>query len=53
MTELLRYEKLASELAGMIADGALRPGDGRPSVRRSSAGRRLAVATLLQALIAV
>ncbi|MDP3539637.1 MAG: PLP-dependent aminotransferase family protein [Azonexus sp.] len=50
MTELLRYEKLASELEGMIADGALRHGDRLPSVRRLSQERRLSVSTVLQAL---
>jgi len=50
MTELLRYEKLASELAGMIADGALRHGDRLPSVRRLSTERRLSVSTVVQAL---
>lgn len=50
MTELLRYEKLASELEGMIADGALRHGDRLPSVRRLSLERRLSVSTVVQAL---
>ena len=34
--DLLRYEKLAADLAGMIADGMLRHGDRLPSVRRLS-----------------
>ena len=50
MTELLRYEKLASELEGMIAGGALRHGDRLPSVRRLSLERRLSVSTVVQAL---
>lgn len=50
MTELLRYEKLASELEGMIAGGALRHGDRLPSVRRLSQERRLSVSTVVQAL---
>lgn len=50
MSELLRYEKLAAELAGMMADGALRHGDRLPSVRRLSQERRLSVSTVVQAL---
>lgn len=50
MTELLRYEKLAFELEGMIAGGALRHGDRLPSVRRLSQEWRLSVSTVLQAL---
>jgi len=50
MSELLRYEKLASELEGMIAGGALRHGDRLPSVRRLSMERRLSVSTVVQAL---
>ncbi|MGE5469975.1 MAG: PLP-dependent aminotransferase family protein [Bacteroidota bacterium] len=47
---LLRYEKLAAELEGMIASGALRPGDRLPSVRRLGLERRLSISTVLQAL---
>lgn len=48
--DLLRYEKLASDLAGMIAGGMLRHGDRLPSVRRLSQERRLSVSTVVQAL---
>lgn len=48
--ELLRYEKLAEDLGGMIAGGMLRPGDRLPSVRRLSQERRLSVSTVVQAL---
>ena len=50
MTELLRYEKLAAELEGMIAGGVLRHGERLPSVRRLSVERRLSVTTVVQAL---
>ncbi|PKO32209.1 MAG: PLP-dependent aminotransferase family protein [Betaproteobacteria bacterium HGW-Betaproteobacteria-7] len=50
MSELLRYEKLAAELEGMMADGALRHGERLPSVRRLSQERRLSVSTVVQAL---
>ncbi|HEX6733703.1 MAG TPA: PLP-dependent aminotransferase family protein [Azonexus sp.] len=50
MTEQLRYEKLAAELEGMMAEGALRHGDRLPSVRRLSQERRLSVSTVVQAL---
>lgn len=51
MTEsLLRYEKLAGELEGVITSGALRHGDRLPSVRRLSQEQRLSVSTVLQAL---
>lgn len=50
MTEPLRYEKLAGELEGMMADGALRHGDRLPSVRRLAQERRLSVSTVVQAL---
>lgn len=50
MSELLRYEKLAAELEGMMVDGALRHGDRLPSVRRLSQERRLSVSTVVQAL---
>jgi len=49
-TELLRYEKLAAELEGMISGGALRFGDRLPSVRRLALERRLSVSTVVQAL---
>jgi DNA-binding transcriptional MocR family regulator len=50
MSELLRYEKLAAELEGMMADGALRHGERLPSVRRLAQERRLSVSTVVQAL---
>lgn len=49
-TGLLRYEKLATELEGVIASGALRPGDRLPSVRRLSLERRVSISTVVQAL---
>jgi DNA-binding transcriptional MocR family regulator len=48
--DLLRYEKLAEELGGLIATGTLRPGDRLPSVRRLSREQRLSVSTVVQAL---
>jgi DNA-binding transcriptional MocR family regulator len=48
--ETLRYEKLAGELAGMIAGGVLGQGDRLPSVRRLARERRLSVSTVVQAL---
>jgi len=50
MEQMLRYEKLASELEGMMAEGALRHGDRLPSVRRLAQERRLSVTTVVQAL---
>ncbi len=48
--ELLRYERLAEDLGGLIASGNLRPGERLPSVRRLSRERRLSVSTVVQAL---
>ena len=48
--ELLRYEKLAGDLEGMIASGILRHGDRLPSLRRLAGERRLSVLTVVQAL---
>lgn len=48
--DLLRYERLAEELGGLIARGTLRPGDRLPSVRRLSEQQRLSVSTVVQAL---
>lgn len=48
--EALLYERLAGELAGMIAGGVLACGDRLPSVRRLSRERRLSISTVLQAL---
>ena len=50
MEHVLRYEKLAAELEGMMAEGALRHGDRLPSVRRLALERRLSVTTVVQAL---
>lgn len=47
---LLRYEQLATELAGMIAGGVLAHGDRLPSVRRLAQERRLSMSTVVQAL---
>lgn len=49
-SEPLRYERLASELSGMIAGGILGHGDRLPSVRRLAKERRLSVSTVVQAL---
>lgn len=46
----LLYEKLAGEVAGMIAAGVLAHGDRLPSVRRLAQERRLSVSTVVQAL---
>lgn len=48
--DLLRYERLAGELAGMIANGILSHGDRLPSVRRLAEEKRLSVSTVVQAL---
>jgi len=47
---VLRYEQLADELAGMIAERILRPGDRLPSVRRLAHEKRLSISTVVQAL---
>ena len=47
---ILRYERLADELAGMIAGRILRPGDRLPSVRRLAHEKRLSISTVVQAL---
>ena len=49
-TELLRYERLAEDLSGIISSGSLRPGERLPSIRRLSRDRRLSVSTVVQAL---
>ena len=49
-TELLRYEKLAGDLQGLIAGGVLRHGDRLPSLRRLATERRLSLSTVVQAL---
>ncbi len=50
MAEELRYEKLAGELAGLIASGVLACGERLPSLRRLAQERRLSVSTVVQAL---
>ena len=45
------YERLADELGGMVARGALRAGDRLPSVRRLSEERGVSVATVLAAYL--
>jgi DNA-binding transcriptional MocR family regulator len=45
------YEKIADELAAMVARGALRPGDRLPSVRRLSEERSVSVATVVAAYL--
>ncbi|MGB7501960.1 MAG: PLP-dependent aminotransferase family protein [Azonexus sp.] len=47
---LLRYEKLAGDLEGMISSGVLRHGDRLPSLRRLAKERRLSLSTVVQAL---
>jgi DNA-binding transcriptional MocR family regulator len=48
--ELLRYERLAADLGGIIVAGSLRPGERLPSVRRLARERHLSVSTVVQAL---
>jgi len=45
------YEKIADELSGLVARGALRPGDRLPSVRRLAEERGVSVATVLAAYV--
>jgi DNA-binding transcriptional MocR family regulator len=45
------YERIADELDGMVARGALRAGDRLPSVRRLSEERGVSVATVLAAYL--
>lgn len=47
---ILRYEKLAAELAGLVSQGVLVPGDRLPSLRRLAAQKRLSISTVVQAL---
>lgn len=44
------YEHLADELAHLIANGPLGPGDRLPSIRRLSEQKQLSISTVLQAL---
>lgn len=46
----LRYERLADDVAGLIADGVLRAGERLPSVRRLAQERRVSISTAVQAL---
>jgi DNA-binding transcriptional MocR family regulator len=45
------YEQLAEDLTGLIATGALRPGDRLPSVRLLSEQRGVSISTVLQAYL--
>jgi DNA-binding transcriptional MocR family regulator len=47
--EALLYERVAADIAGLIARGALRPGDRLPSVRKLCRDRTVSVATVLAA----
>lgn len=47
---ILRYEQLADELAGMIAERIFRPGERLPSVRNLAQSKKLSVSTVVQAL---
>ena len=47
MESAFLYEKLADEVAGMVARGALRAGERLPSVRRFAEERGVSVATVL------
>ena len=47
---MMLYERLADELAALIARGPLRPGDRLPSIRRLSEQKRLSISTVVQAL---
>ncbi|MBB5017889.1 DNA-binding transcriptional MocR family regulator [Chitinivorax tropicus] len=45
----LLYESLASEIAGMIASGAMKSGDKLPSIRKLSSQRDVSLSTVIQA----
>jgi DNA-binding transcriptional MocR family regulator len=45
---MLRYERLAEHLTGLIDRGALRPGDRLPSVRELSRQQRVSVSTVVE-----
>jgi DNA-binding transcriptional MocR family regulator len=49
-TALHRYEQLADELAQLIRQGVLRPGERLPSVRQLTQEKRLSASTVVQAL---
>ena len=44
-----KYERIADDIAHLIETGALRPGDGIPSVRELSRQRGVSITTVLQA----
>src|SRR6218665_3710457 len=44
-----RYEAYAAEIAGLIAERTLRPGDRLPSVRQACASRKISPSTVFQA----
>lgn len=46
----LRYEKLAEDFAGLIAQGMLRAGERLPSLRRLAQERRISISTVVQAM---
>lgn len=48
--KITRYEQLADEMASMIAERILRPGDRLPSVRHLAQGKKLSISTVVQAL---
>jgi DNA-binding transcriptional MocR family regulator len=43
------YEAVAQDIANLVRDGILRPGERVPSVRRLSAQKRVSISTVLQA----
>src|SRR4051794_25412210 len=45
------YERLADDLAGLVATGTLKVGDRLPSVRRLSRQRGVSISTVLQAYL--
>lgn len=48
-TSTALYEALAQDLAAMVREGILRPGERVPSVRQLSAQKRVSISTVLQA----
>jgi DNA-binding transcriptional MocR family regulator len=48
---MLRYERLAAQLRGQIADGVLRAGERLPSIRRLAAAHGVSAATAVQACL--
>ncbi|WP_394822529.1 PLP-dependent aminotransferase family protein [Pendulispora albinea] len=51
-TDLL-YRRIAADISSLIEEGALRPGDRLPSVRRTSRDRRVSVGTVLAAYLSL